>query len=224
MAKNTLDLIRCAFEARSRLTCTLEIDDGTAEIAVHVPGPVSHGLCTAFFRVMGDTGDLHVIESSVHLAHCIEEPEPILYEALNAVNFELAAESGVRVYLDVYEADIMLACQIPPLVSDEDVGRICLSVLRDLETALTVCSRYPMLFAFSDETDPWGTGADGSADARSIVPTGPQAEPGRRTRRYFREHGRCREFREAVYRQRILEFMSRILQLPRIDYQKDDAQ
>lgn len=224
MAKNTLDLIRCAFEAHSRMTCMLEMDDGTAEIAVHIRCPVSYGLHTAFFRVMEDTGDLHVIESCVRLAHCVEEPELPLYEALNAVNFELLSESGIRVYLDLLEADIMLVCQIPPLVSDEDVGRICLSVLFDLKMALMVCSRYPVLFDCSGETDPLGTGEDESLEARSIASPEPPAERRRQPRRYFREHGRCREFREAAYRQRILEFMTRILQLPRIDYQKDDAQ
>lgn len=224
MAKNTLDLIRRAFEARSRTTCTLEMDDGTAEIAVHIRGPVTYGLHTAFFRVMQDTGDLHVIESCVYLAHCVEEPDLPLYEALNAVNFELLTESGVRVYLDLFEADIMLVCQIPPLVSDEDVGRICLSVLFDLEMALAVCSRFPALFACSDETDPLGTGEDELEEVRSFASPEPPAERRRQPRRYFRERGRCSAFREAAYRQRVLEFMIRILQLPRIDYQKDDAQ
>lgn len=224
MAKNTLDLIRRAFEARSRMTCTLEADDGTAEIAVHIRGPVSHGFHTAFFRVIQDTGDLHVIESCVYLAHCVEEPDLPLYEALNAVNFELLTESGVRVYLDLFEADIMLVCPIPPLVSDKDVGRICLSVLFDLELALAACSRFPALFACSDETDLPGTGEDEPAEARSFAPPNPPTERRRQPRRYFRERGRCREFREAAYRQRIQEFMIRILQLPRIDDRKDDAQ
>ena len=220
MAGNTLDLIRCAFEARSRLTCTLEMDDGTAEIAVHIQGPVSPGFRTAFFRVANGTEELHVIESFVRLAHCGEEPEFTLYEALNAVNFELATDSGVRVYLDLNEADIMLACQIPPLVSDEDVGRICLSMLRDLEAALTVCSRYPMLFAYSDETDPFGTGGEGSADICGTAT--PPVERRRQPRRCFQEHRRCSGFREAAHRQRILDFMARILQLPRIDLREDD--
>ena len=118
----------------------------------------------------------------------------------------------------------MLVCPIPPLVSDKDVGRICLSVLFDLELALAVCSRFPALFACSDETDPLGTGEDELADARSFASPEPPTERRRQPRRYFRERGRCRAFREAAYRQRILEFMIGILQLPRIDYRKDDVQ
>ena len=109
------------------------------------------------------------------------------------------------------------------MASDEDVGRMCLRVLRDFETALEVCGRYPMLFAYSDETNPLGTGGVKSpltgADEEWLVP---RAERRRQPRRYFRTHGRCGAFRESAHRQRILEFLARILQLPRIDLPEDD--
>ncbi len=225
MTEKTLELISQVLEENSKYPGILREEDGTAySIAVQLSSyAVPYGLRIAFFHV-NDTGRSLNMDAYVKITDGVTDPEPLLYEALNAVNYELMTDSGVRVYLDIFEKEILLECRAPAAVSGENAGEVCMTMVRDLETALDICGKYPMLFADPGEDELCGTesaAVSGPAVVDGALRSAPRAERRRDLRESFSEHKRRRAILGKEHRTRMLNFLKCILELPDIDLTQD---
>ena len=151
--EKTAERISKVFEENSKHPFVLRLEDGTAaSIAALLISPsVSHGVRTAYFHV-NDTGNPKIIlDACVYVVQGVTNLESALYDALYALNYELKTVTVTGVKADLNFSDITLECCMTAMSSNNGVDIAVMTMLHDLEIALDVCGRYPILFAYSNE-------------------------------------------------------------------------